>query len=292
MRGASRVVTMAAALRSPAGGPGALAPALWRSVMDSKEARRSLAGGGVPVTWLDLTAADEAVAAALDGVRGAPARCDHGADGWAAFNAATRREYETLYAPGGLDPANNELAGGAAAAVCRGLGLGKEDAFVDLGSSAGSLVLAAAAATAAARCHGVELSDRGHGIACDARDRFAAAFPGGGDRVAFFRSDCRDAPLADYDVLFCAIRGVAARPAVTRDVLDALLASGGTHRLVCAGYGVDVAGAYGGRVSLARATVLRRPDAAPGATDYEASLPLYGEGEGPRVLLEYAVAPA
>ena len=70
------------------------------------------------------------------------------------------------------------------------------------------------------------------------------------------------------------------------DLLETLCAQDKPYRLVCAGFGVDVRGLYEDRVSLVRATVLRRAGA---GASYADAIPLYGEGEGPRVLLEYSI---
>ena len=51
--------------------------ALVRSVQCSKQARKALARGDVPVAWLDVTAADDAVAERLAPLLAWPARCAH-----------------------------------------------------------------------------------------------------------------------------------------------------------------------------------------------------------------------
>lgn len=267
----------------------ALDAALVRTVQCSKEARKTLASGAVPVRWLEISADDAAAARALEasGALGRSTKCDHGAPGWEAFNAESRREFETLYAPSGLDPANNELDAASAIAIARSLDLGPADALLDLGSSAGSFVLAAASLGASAR--GVELSPRSHGVAEAARERFEAAYPAA-PPVAFFNADCRDVDLSPYTVLYCAIRGVSSRPKVLDDLLVALAARDAETRLVCAGFGVDLKRKpYADRVAMAGATVLARPGAAEDAPAAERSLPLYGYDEGPRVLVEYVV---
>jgi len=226
-------------------------------------------------------------------VLSAAAKRDHGAADFREFNAASEAEFREVFGPRRCDPANNELAPAAAVAVARSLGLTPRDAFVDLGCSAGSLVLATAASTAVGRAHGVELSPRSYDLCEEARQRYAARFPGGGDRVAFSCGDLREADLAPYSVLYCAIRGAASRPRVMDELLERLCASAGGRRLVCAGFGVDLAGKpYEARVDLASALVLRRPEAEATAAPYAQALPLYGEGEGPRVLLEYRIAPS
>ena len=82
------------------------------------------------------------------------------------------------------------------------------------------------------------------------------------------------------------IGGVASRPRVLADLLETLCAHQKSYRLICAGFGVDVRGLYGGRVSLVGATVLRRVGA---GESYDDAIPLYGVGEGPRVLCEYRI---
>ena len=64
----------------------ALDEALVRSVQCSKQARKALARGDVPVAWLDVTAADDAVAERLAPLLAGPARCAHDDD---AFEAHT-----------------------------------------------------------------------------------------------------------------------------------------------------------------------------------------------------------
>ena len=255
--------------------------ALVRSVQCSKQARKALARGDVPVAWLDVTAADDAVAERLAPLLAGPARCAHDDDAFEAHNARTKREFVELFAGDGLDPANNELAPATAVAVARGLNLNAADAFCDLGCSAGALTMAVAVATEARLAHGVELSPRGTERALLAKERC------GDDRVEFFQGDLRDGvDHAAYDVFYCGIRGVASRPRVLGDLLETLCAQDKPYRLVCAGFGVDIRGLYGDRVSLVRATVLRRAGA---GASYADAIPLYGEGEGPRVLLEYSV---
>ena len=289
-----RASSVVRALRLVGAAGMALDAALVNSVQCSKEARKTLSRASVAVEWVEISAGDCASAREIDASRvlGASTKCDHGSEGWEAFNAESRREYEALYAPAGLDPANNELETSAAVALVRSLGLRPEDAFLDLGSSAGSLVLAAAWTSAAARCHGVELSPRSHRVAAEARDRFAALKPDRAGAVEFFNSDLRAADVSRYSVLFCAIRGVASRPRVLHDVLTAACDHDDGRRLVCAGFGVDLKRQpYADRVSLAKATVLAKPNAPPDAPPAARSLPLYGTDEGPRVLLEYAIAP-
>ena len=118
--------------------------ALVRSVQCSKQARKALARGDVPVAWLDVTAADDAVAERLAPLLAGPARCAHDDDAFEAHNARTKREFVELFAGDGLDPANNELAPATAVAVARGLDLNAADAFCDLGCSAGALTMAVA----------------------------------------------------------------------------------------------------------------------------------------------------
>ena len=259
----------------------ALDEALVRSVQCSKQARKALARGDVPVAWLDVTAADDAVAERLAPLLAGPARCAHDDDAFEAHNARTKREFVELFAGDGLDPANNELAPATAVAVARGLDLDAADAFCDLGCSAGALTMAVAVATEARLAHGVELSPRGTERALLAKERC------GDDRVEFFQGDLRDGvDHAAYDVFYCGIRGVASRPRVLGDLLETLCAQDKPYRLVCAGFGVDIRGLYEDRVSLVRATVLRRAGA---GASYADAIPLYGEGEGPRVLLEYSI---
>ena len=112
----------------------ALDEALVRSVQCSKQARKALARGDVPVSWLDVTAADDAVAERLAPLLAGPARCAHDDDAFEAHNARTKREFVELFAGDGLDPANNELAPATAVAVARGLNLNAADAFCDLAS--------------------------------------------------------------------------------------------------------------------------------------------------------------
>ena len=149
----------------------ALDEALVRSVQCSKQARKALARGDVPVAWLDVTAADDAVAERLAPLLAGPARCAHDDDAFEAHNARTKREFVELFAGDGLDPANNELAPATAVAVARGLNLNAADAFCDLGCSAGALTMAVAVATDARLAHGVELSPRGTERALLAKER-------------------------------------------------------------------------------------------------------------------------
>ena len=211
--------------------------ALVRSVQCSKQARKALARGDVPVAWLDVTAADDAVAERLAPLLAGPARCAHDDDAFEAHNARTKREFVELFAGDGLDPANNELAPATAVAVARGLNLNAADAFCDLGCSAGALTMAVAVATEARLAHGVELSPRGTERALLAKERC------GDDRVEFFQGDLRDGvDHAAYDVFYCGIRGVASRPRVLGDLLETLCAHEKPYRLVCAGFGVDIRG--------------------------------------------------
>ena len=70
--------------------------ALVRSVQCSKQARKALARGDVPVAWLDVTAADDAVAERLAPLLAGPARCAHDDDAFEAHNARTKREFVEL----------------------------------------------------------------------------------------------------------------------------------------------------------------------------------------------------
>lgn len=254
---------------------------VW-GVQCSKQARKAITRGDVPVTWLDVTDDDTTFAAQrLEPLLAGPARCAHDDDAFAAYNARTKQEFVELFATDRLDPANNELAPATAVAIARGLRLGAADAFCDLGCSAGALTMAVAVATSARLAHGIELSRRGTERALIAKERR------GEDRVAFFQGDLRDGvDHAAYDVLYCGIRGVASRPRVLADLLETLCAHHKPYRLICAGFGVDVRGLYGGRVALVGATVLRRVGA---GESYDDAIPLYGVGEGPRVLCEYRI---
>ena len=130
------------------------------------------------------------------------------------------------------------------------------------------------------------------------------------------RCDLREAPLRDFTVLYCAIRGDASRAAVMADLLAKLLdgtqadgtqvdgtqADGGRppRRLVLAGFGLDLKGTgYEDRVKLARAYAFRAEaraaearaaaEAGGGEQGQGDADALYGDTGGPRVLLEYEI---
>ena len=222
----------------------ALDEALVRSVQCSKQARKALARGDVPVSWLDVTAADDAVAERLAPLLAGPARCAHDDDAFGRTTPGRSGSSSSSSRATASDPANNELAPATAVAVARGLDLNAADAFCDLGCSAGALTMAVAVATEARLAHGVELSPRGTERALLAKERC------GDDRLEFFQGDLRDGvDHAAYDVFYCGIRGIASRPRVLGDLLETLRAQDKQYRLVCAGFGVDVRGAPWGTAS-------------------------------------------
>lgn len=230
------------------------------TVQCSREARRALARGLVPVTYLDILPVDEERALHFP-----EERPDHDDPGFAAYNAARRQEFDELF-KSGLDPANNELAPARAAAILRGLDI--RGRFVDLGSARGSFALAAAERCEAAA--GVELSRISH----------KAALARGGN-VEFVQGDLRTFDASSYDVLYCAIRGPVSRPRILREFLEFLLSRDfeNPKRLICAGFGIDLRGeSYEHQLTLQRAYCF-------GDTSS-----FYGD-QGPRVLLEYLIAP-
>ena len=204
---------------------------------------------------------------------------------WRQRNAAEGREFAELFAPSGLDPADNELAALPAVALLRQLGLDGRDTFIDLGSSRGKLVFAAAAASGAGQSIGVELSKLRHGVAQRALERFEGAFPAPAAAVRFLQGDLRTAPLDEGSVLYCGVRGPARRPELLRGVVEKALRgapAGGSKRILCAGFAIEGEAARG--VELRRAYVFQDAEGDP-----ESFLPLYGDGKGPRVITEYVL---
>ncbi|KAJ8601823.1 hypothetical protein CTAYLR_009054 [Chrysophaeum taylorii] len=247
---------------------------LVNSIQGSKEARRAIAKGSVPVEWLEIEPGDREAAAQVAPVVSLEQDPSHGDPGFASHNAARREEFEELYAAGRLDPAAKELSPLLAAVLLRGVGLRPDDTFVDLGSSRGGLVF-----SAASRCRhaaGLELSRRMHAAALRAVPGFLASFPDAS--VLFDRGDVRDFDVSPFDIVFCAIRGALSRPRVLKPVLDTLKnASGRRRRLLCAGFGLD-------GLQVNKVYCIRKDSC---FDNVDCAEPLYGDDNGPRVILEY-----
>lgn len=265
----------------------ALDPALVRNVR-SKDARKQLASQPQLVRWVQVTDDDAARAQAA----GVGPSSGHSLDCQSAEQR--HEEFTRLYAPSKLDPASHELTPAAAAALLRELEMRPSDAFLDLGSARGTLVLVAAATTECSCCAGVELSPSSHAAAEARAAQHVARTPADAARLRFHCGDLREtALLRNFSVLYCGV-GVGNRAALTRDLvqrLAALPAPPGSprRRLVLAGFGIDACGEpHEGRVRLVRAYAL---EGAPGASGTSAALPLYTHTEGPRVVLEYAIEP-
>ena len=291
----------------------ALDASAWRNVR-SREARVTLSERPDLVQWVTIDAADRfrarefLAAGCLD--PDSAASDGHSDEASSERNRTRGLEFSELFWPERLSPSNCELSIEAALAVLRSLNLTASDRFLDLGCARGRLVLSAFLATPCACCAGVELSPTDHALASAARLRcLAAAAALDPCRLPLFRcSDLRAAPLRDFTVLYCAIRGDKSRPKVVHDLITTLLATEGGEagssardkraptRLILAGFGVDVVGTcYEDRVSLTRAYALRDEItvAAAGGEEEDTAVAgaLYGASgkEGPRVLLEYLI---
>lgn len=247
------------------------------------------------------------------------------ADDFSKLNDVRRVEYFTYYDENGYSMAGSDLEVEVAARLVHDVfRLGPADSLLDLGSSTGVLCLVTACLSEA-RIAGVELSPSrvAHGHAMQAA--LAQLRPDAASRLELRQGDLLLAPLADYNVLFCAVQPVAAlklMPTLLTNLLHAhrnKRAGGcaprqGDGRLVelrffCAGFDLplDVKGvvpsfvcghtfapraaestaSHGGR-SLGGSEAV--PEAAEGAEAGEdiRGVPMYGSrGEGPRVVLEY-----
>jgi hypothetical protein len=292
----------------------------------SREARRDLARTPGLLRWVSLGAADRSAARTLEAVLPPTEAVVNGARGDAdeALNRARAAEYAALFKPEKLSPSNNEASLEIIIALLRGLDLQPTDRLLDLGSARGRVVLAAAATTSCALCGGAELSPCDHAAAERARERFGADGRFGGAPPRLFCCDLRDAPLAEFNVFYCAIRGDASRPRVVADLVQRMLAAPlpeGTappRRLILAGFGIDVQGTpYEDRVKLVRVYALRRADDdggdngegpgphrgpqrhgedmghgaphVPSSSSSTEPIAMYGDSQGPRFLLEYLV---
>jgi hypothetical protein len=299
------------------GALGDVAPLSLTRNIHSREARRELQRRTGIFEWITVSDDDVRMACELEAVLPAwngNARIDgHSKD--EELNRARAEEFEQYFKREGLSPSNNELPFAACVALLRAMRLGPSDRLLDLGSARGRVVLTAAATTACAACAGVELSPSDHAGALKARELYLAAFaPVPHNVPEFYRSDLRDAPLANYNVFFCAIRGFAARSSVMNELLQKLLAipqppTAPPRRLVLAGFGLDTKlGGFEHRAVLKRAYAVRADSDSPSraavghapptehATESEkragksvGGLALYGDSCGPRVLLEYEI---
>lgn len=268
----------------------ALDPVIIRNVRGSKEARQALRALSGLVEWIDVTEEDKVAAKACAVRAKAPWQPGDDLRGL-ELNKQRAEEYTRLFAAERLDPANLEVAPPMAAAVLRALRIQSTDRFLDLGSSHGTLVIAAATTTSCARCAGIELSPSSHAAALEVREQHLRRFPADARRVLLMQGDLREAPLDEYNVLYCAIKGHSSRPKVMDELLTRLMRTRPPDakgwRLVCAGFGVDLSGRpYGSHVSLARAYAMSGT-----GSGADSALAMYGETEGPRVLLEYHVTP-
>ena len=268
----------------------ALCADLIGSVRSSREARRALTREPSTLVWIEVTEADRAAAAPF-----APLfECE------AADASTDRAEFHSLFEPARLNPAHREMPHAAAVALCRALDLGEHDGLIDLGSSRGGLILAAAATTPVARAGGVELSPRRDAAARAARQRLAEVRPAAA-RASFVSGDLRETPslvadFAEHNVIFCAIQGdTHRRPEVVHDFLRAASSHNARagvvptrRRLLLAGFGLDVQGtALESRVKFVRAYAIA---AEPGdAAQGPVAMPLYNDEQGPRLILEYAL---
>jgi predicted O-methyltransferase YrrM len=298
-----------------AGRPGALDPT-WHAgtVRCSRATKAALRqGGGLriiePASSAALAKAEALVADAYGAMREEqPAR---ESDDWATANARAAAEFQTLFSTHQYSMAGADLPPALAASLVLGpLALSADDALLDLGSSSGVLCLVAAALSPAARVCGVELSPSRHAKALAARDALGLTHPAAASRLELRNGDLLDAVLGDFSVLFCAVQPAAAvklmpallsklRAAHAARAKGGICADGSTSvsvRLFCAGFGVpDVEGV---RATL----VCGHAFAPPPETDAEReagatriaspmrAVPLYGaRGEGPRVILEYAL---
>lgn len=284
--------------------------------------------GEVPVDFFRITSNDRSRAQSLSETvfhrKGATypltgSNGDANRYGIGGQNITKRQEYELFFQSDRLDPADNELSPATAVAISRELDLSSRDAFLDLGSSRGGLTLTVAATTDCGICSGVELSPTSLAVARESRRLFYenSLQPEDNSRLRFFQGDLRSAPLVDHNVFYCAIRGASSRPRIMHQFMKALAREGTSardgsalhmarpglksfmdrpRRLICAGFGLDVSGRpYDGHVRLTRARVLLKSldetggREAPNCITLEDAEPLYGDGKGPRVLLEYEI---
>ena len=232
----------------------------------------------------------------------------------ADLNRARAAEYEALFKAEKLSPSNNEIPLDVCCALLRGLRLKPSDRFMDLGSARGRLVFAAAATAGCTICGGAELSPSDHTAAGAAFLRMVKECSYGGPPPQLYCCDLRSAPLRDFNVFYCAIRGDASRPRVVSELVARMLeaplpeATCPPRRLILAGFGIDLQGTpFASRVKLVKVYALRAsttdgmatPSAGAVVSDSVAAngttevvtepLALYGDSQGPRFLLEYAV---
>ena len=278
----------------------------------SREARLEFVSNPGLLSWIALSAHDQKIALALERLLPAVEAILNGARGEASeeLNKARAAEYAALFKPEKLSPSNNEIPLDICCALLRSFCLQPSDRFMDLGSARGRLVFAAAASTHCAACGGVELSPSDHAAAIEARTRFAAAdsgFAGCADRLPqFYCCDLRAAPLREYNVFYCAIRGDASRPRVVAELVqrmvEAPLPEGARppRRLILAGFGIDLEGKeYQARVKLVRVYALQAAFTDEAETLHQAPdspvpsemepMAMYGDSQGPRFLLEYHI---
>lgn len=255
-----------------------------------------------------------------------PLRAPHApprdSEAFAGRNALRMAEYFTYYDRERYSMAGCDLPVELAARLVHDvLRLGPDDSLIDLGSSTGVLCLTASCVSNAARVAGVELSPSRIEQAHAMQAALAALRPDAAARIELAQGDLLTAPLAEFNVLFCAVQPSAALRLMPQ-LLDALLAAhrqararaggeggaGGRHvelRFFCAGFDLptDVRGAeprlvcghaFAPRADGEGADGVGAPAQAPAAEDAEGGaeafrgVPLYGgRGEGPRVVLEY-----
>ncbi|KAJ1631396.1 hypothetical protein T492DRAFT_995909 [Pavlovales sp. CCMP2436] len=238
------------------------------------------------------------------------------------YNLKRRSEYEAFYAPSKYSMAGCDLEVEIAARLVHDvLRLQPTDSLIDLGCSTGALCMIAALISEA-QVHGLELSPSRIEDAKAMRNTLTQQRPDAAKRTAFSQGDLVDAPgLAQYTVLFCAVQPDAAlklMPAFMLQLLaahrqkakveaagapGALEAAGAaaaaerSHvRFFCAGFDLP-ANVKGVTPVFVAAHVFEprdfgKPKVGGGvasADDRGASL--YGtRGQGPRMVLEYAVA--
>ena len=251
----------------------ALAPLQLHNV-HPKEARKALVAAPGLLSWVTISAEDEAAASKL-------VRLEHG--------ASSAADYAAHFRAAQLSASCQELSPAVSVALLRALALAPSDRFLDLGSARGALVLAAAATTPCARCAGVELSPSLHAVALEAQAEHVQRHPAdGGGRVAFLRADLRDAPLDEYSVFVCGVRRSPGSAELMRQLVEKLARPPPAgrprrRRLVTVGFGLELRGAsYEGSVALTRAYAFRSVDGD--------ALPLYSdENVLPGVLFEYEI---
>lgn len=263
-----------------------------------KEVRDQIANGPVDVQWLEVSEADRAHAALLeDAVRSNARPVSHADPEFAALNQLRRTEYDELFSVDRLDPADNQLSTLMALVIVRALGLRPSDAFLDLGSARGALTFVAASVTGLAA--GVELSPSSHAAALEAQKRFAHHFPNA--CVQLHQGDMRSfGRLNEFDVVYCGVRGPRSRPKLMSDLLTSLFASPDFTkpiRFVCAGFGLNTCRTFcKNAVQLSTVYCIRSAHCSSfHDNDEDCSLActeaLYGDGRGPRLLLEYRISP-